>query len=325
MVNKDDRGKRIEYLDTARGILIILVVIGHTLLFSGGFDVVPYSYLMKAIYSFHMMAFFLISGFLFNKEKWCETSIVSFSKNRAFRLIVPYFFFEIVGAIIHALFDWGNKESVLTIVANILSQNVYVGADWYLPTLFCGEIILFLCCKYLNRIANIIIAIAGIIVVSLGQDYISGQILFITKRIILCASILLIGYHARSIFLAKKASWCTAGVSVVWLVCSQLNRTIFLHASIIGNVFLFLLAGLCGTYFILGLAEKVHVNLVKWLGTNTLPIMGTHQNIEYLISYFWGTSTSAAFIILSFLIMFVSELIIVPVLNLVCPFFVGKR
>lgn len=323
-MNKDTDGKRIEYLDTARGILIILVVLGHTLLFSGGAITEPYSYLMKAIYSFHMMAFFLISSFLFNKDKWCESTIISFCKNRALRLMVPYLFFETIGAVVHSIFNWGNPESFLMMAKNIFTQQVYVGADWYLPTLFVGELLLYVCCKYLHRSLNITVAVVGIIAIALGQDHINSQILCIFTRIILCISLLLIGFYVKAIFLSKKPIWCLLGACMVWLACSQLNRLTFLHAPIIGNVFLFLLAGFCGTYFILGISERIHAKLLKYLGNNTLPIMGTHQNIEYLISYFWGTSTSAIFIIVSFLLMFIPQFAIVPLLNKICPFLIGK-
>jgi len=324
-MNKNTVIKRIEYVDTARGVLIILVVFGHTLLFSGGAVTPPYSYIMKAIYSFHMTAFFLISGFLFNKEKWCNSSLASFCKNRALRLIVPYFFFETIGATIHTLFSWESRESILTIIKNILFQNVYIGADWYLPTLFCGEVLLFLCCKYLPKNVNIAIAIVGFLAVASAQGHINSQMLCIVTRTVLCASILLIGYYAQSCFLSVKPCWCVLGAFVVWIVSSQLNRLPFPHAAILGNVTLFLLSGFCGTYFVLAISEKAPVKFLKYLGNNTLPIMGIHQNIEYLIVFFWGTSTSAVFILLSFWIMFLPELFVVPLLNRICPFLIGKK
>lgn len=49
--------KRIEYLDYAKGIGIILVVLGHILI-KGNIKIY--------IYSFHMPLFFIISGYLFN-------------------------------------------------------------------------------------------------------------------------------------------------------------------------------------------------------------------------------------------------------------------
>lgn len=49
--------KRLDYIDVAKGILIICVVIAHV--FRG-------NYLHNFIHVFHVPAFFAISGFLFN-------------------------------------------------------------------------------------------------------------------------------------------------------------------------------------------------------------------------------------------------------------------
>lgn len=316
---------RIEYLDTAKGILIILVLFGHALMFSGGDSTGTYLYIRKAIYAFHMMAFFLMSGLLFNKEKWCNSSVIEYCINRTFRLIVPYFFFETIGAAVHVIFNWGNPDTILTIVINILSQRTYVGADWFLPTLFFGEILLFLCCKFFKTRVNIALAVIGMLVVSVIQYSITNiQILLILARTILCFSLLLIGYYTRSLLLSAKPWWCVLASCVLEISLSQINKPVFLHTAIVGNVVVFFVAGYCGTYFILGISEKIHSQFLKYLGKNTLPIMGTHQNIEYLIEYFWGTSTSTVFIVLTFLLMFITELLMVPLLNRFCPRLVGK-
>ena len=57
---------RIDSLDICKGILIILVVVGHAIEIV---DPAHKSYFIKLIYSFHMPAFFIISGFLFNTRK----------------------------------------------------------------------------------------------------------------------------------------------------------------------------------------------------------------------------------------------------------------
>ena len=66
---------RIEYVDSIRGFAIILVVIGHILLFSYG-DKPDNNWLFRLIYIFHMPLFFFISGYLTYKEK----SSVTFQK-----------------------------------------------------------------------------------------------------------------------------------------------------------------------------------------------------------------------------------------------------
>ncbi len=54
--------KRNEYLDYLKGLLISLVVLGHTIQVSKtNFDD---SFLFRVIYSFHMPFFFLVSGYL---------------------------------------------------------------------------------------------------------------------------------------------------------------------------------------------------------------------------------------------------------------------
>ena len=69
--------KRIEYIDIAKGIGIILMIIGHMPSIN--------DYLNRFIYSFHMPLFFIISGYFFKHKdnKQCIKSILK-------RLIVPY-------------------------------------------------------------------------------------------------------------------------------------------------------------------------------------------------------------------------------------------
>lgn len=59
------KNKRIDYLDIAKGIGILSVIIGHT------FDV---QYLSNFLYSFHMPLFFVLSGYFF-KEKDTKTIV----------------------------------------------------------------------------------------------------------------------------------------------------------------------------------------------------------------------------------------------------------
>lgn len=62
---------RIEYVDYAKAFLIILVVLGHELNYANpAYSIIPYAFLHGFINSFHMPAFFIITGILFNTEKW---------------------------------------------------------------------------------------------------------------------------------------------------------------------------------------------------------------------------------------------------------------
>ena len=74
--------KRIEYIDIARGIGILLVVMGHN-----DFGAIsPFAY--KVIYSFHMPLFFFLSGYFLNTS----IGFWNFFKKRFNSLLKPFFF-----------------------------------------------------------------------------------------------------------------------------------------------------------------------------------------------------------------------------------------
>lgn len=93
--------KRIEYLDTAKGIAIFLMVMGHTIAWNYSdwnfltlrpiFQTptqVQESLLWKLIYSFHMPLFFMISGYLNYKPQPIKKIITK----KIGRLLIPYIF-----------------------------------------------------------------------------------------------------------------------------------------------------------------------------------------------------------------------------------------
>lgn len=74
----EKRNKRLIYIDIAKGIGIVLMIIGHC-----GIDNHPY--IKNIIYCFHMPLFFIISGYFFKvrENKECIKNIWN-------RLIKPY-------------------------------------------------------------------------------------------------------------------------------------------------------------------------------------------------------------------------------------------
>lgn len=100
-----DKKKRIDYIDMAKGIGIILMIIGHM--------PVKNEYIKNLIYCFHMPLFFIISGYLFrykdNKE--CLKNIVK-------KLIVPYIVtcIAIIGYKIFRVILEGNFAAIPNII-----------------------------------------------------------------------------------------------------------------------------------------------------------------------------------------------------------------
>ena len=77
--------KRIEWIDVAKGICIVLMVVGHTRL--------P-SIISNWIWSFHMPFFFFISGMTFKVGNYKSLNFFLYRKLRT--LLVPFFVFSIL-------------------------------------------------------------------------------------------------------------------------------------------------------------------------------------------------------------------------------------
>ena len=75
--------KRLDYVDIAKGLGIILVVVGH---------ISPVKWLNQLIYTFHMPLFFLIAGMFFRTHNSTKELAVKYF----YRLIVPLLFFTLL-------------------------------------------------------------------------------------------------------------------------------------------------------------------------------------------------------------------------------------
>lgn len=125
---------RITWLDTCKGIGILLVIIGHT----------PIDPALRGIiYGFHMPLFFFISGFFFSIK---DGGIREFITSRVKYLLVPYFIFSIItfGIVVYIFkqpFTLGNLIS-----ETIISQRNNISFNqpmWFLTSLFTIEIIFY--------------------------------------------------------------------------------------------------------------------------------------------------------------------------------------
>lgn len=130
--------KRNEWLDVAKGIAIMLVVVGH----SASFDVSP-------IYWFHMPAFFMISGYFF-KPLDNLPSIKGWIIKRARQLFIPYLFFLVLISIIRYLFLFYQSELTLNGLLEDMGSVVVGGrffpsdfyvVMWFIPCLFFTQVL----------------------------------------------------------------------------------------------------------------------------------------------------------------------------------------
>ena len=161
--------KRIEWADYYKAFAILLVVIGHA---TGRFN--------GYIYQFHVAAFFFISGYLsqINKKSYDQIIIVKF-----FNLILPYIFYGICGLSLFAILQRNHLLQYVSSWKSIpaWSENVrnmfrglycdWLGATWFLLSLFAAYILAKICLVLDKNKAGIVYVIVAFFLYSMGYYY----------------------------------------------------------------------------------------------------------------------------------------------------------
>lgn len=138
---------RVQWIDFAKGVVIILVVILHA---------IPINKVSDFNCTFHMPFFFVMAGYLLNTAKWSRRWQDFKSKlNR--RLLVPYFLANFLwypvwfvacycfGVL--AIYDWAQLNPLKELLAIFIGNNytlgfgLILGPLWFLPCLLYAELI----------------------------------------------------------------------------------------------------------------------------------------------------------------------------------------
>lgn len=138
--------KRDVSLDVARGVCIILVVVGHILQFDTAMGIEQP--LFNFIYSFHMPVFMLLAGYSasFGRDKVNISSMNSFIIKKSKQLALP---FLVWGVLVMPVLV--NSKKVWEI--GDVFKNLMVSPDkgpWFLSSLWCIQLVYLLFCLLSN-------------------------------------------------------------------------------------------------------------------------------------------------------------------------------
>lgn len=287
----ENAGYRLAYIDIAKGILIILVVVGHVVTGSNFITKV----MIRVINSFHMPAFFIVTGILVNNDKLRTKSFWVFLKKKAVRLLVPYVVFELVGMLWQMFLLHQNTIDFSTVIRKILTVECYVGADWFLVALFFAEMLIYGIIKFTDKKWYIPIAVCSFLLMLYLPD--GMWILANSRKIFAALTFILIGMQWRALFTRDSmiyAMICTIGLLAG---CALNSGTPSINLRLFENPILFLICGICGTYVVLFVSRKMSgwrkfSKIFEQCGKASLMIMGTHQNVllPFFMKYRMWTS-----------------------------------
>ena len=154
--------ERIHQLDYLKGILILLMVTFHLQPVYENYPV-----LLAAVYTFHMAAFLIISGYLANIEK----DVPHFFRGM-YRLAIPYVVFETIHILL--VYFLGNAMHSNTSVTNLSLLGILdkilenpSNPYWYLHTLIISTVIYYFVYKVLKLKSMTAFIVTGLILYGL--------------------------------------------------------------------------------------------------------------------------------------------------------------
>lgn len=155
MVNGRNRS-----IDAVKGILIFLVVIGHVLLGTLDENIIRYT-----IYSFHMPAFFFVSGYLLDMERLAGRGYWSVLSKYWKRMLAEWSVAWLVYTayvLRHGNFDW------MDVVQNLYAPFYHL---WFVPALFVLITLLWLVFRLIrcNTVRFILLFALGLLTYNISN------------------------------------------------------------------------------------------------------------------------------------------------------------
>lgn len=267
--------KRIDWIDVAKGLAIILMIVGHT---------IPHNIIYMFIFSFHMPFFVILSGFTYKIPK-NEKDIKKRVRKYVKQLLIPYILTLIVYTIVLVFINdkltlfnilkqfcknllWGNGCDYTLFGINLKG----VSAIWFLIALFFSKLIFDIVNYKINNkniFDSIIIycffALLGIMI---------GKFIWLPQNLDLVLIFLLYLYigiifnkYKKDIEKFKIIVFIIC--FIIWTVCLGFNLNIELAIRSYPYGFLSVIESICGSYCTIELCKILNKNnMLKFIFIN---------------------------------------------------------
>ncbi len=197
--------ERIAWCDIYKGIVIMLVVIGHA---TGKFN--------QYIYQFHMAAFFFISGYTGHTR---DGSLFEKAVQKFYKLFVPYLSIGIAGIWVFWVFDKAGVlsrvsmanypesfQAALTAFLKLEFNCDWLGAMWFLPALFLAEMVFTIAARVFRK--DYWLVLFSFAVFFYGQKLSSSGTAHFSFDLACVAQVFyMYGYLAKKVPDKRKSSW----------------------------------------------------------------------------------------------------------------------
>ena len=293
--------KRIDYIDAAKGVGILLMILGHC------YYVGTVPGLSRVIYSFHMPLFFIISG-LFIKPLSLKEGVKKYAKAYLKPYLVACGLMLLLTIVLHLISGEGLVEPIKTALKSYLFASgstqgtaLYhdypkVGMIWFLFALFWG-------CLFYSLIKTLFTAKMDIVLFSILLffiGYCSSKYIRLPFSIQagLCSVVFIMsGNIIRQYGIVEKVLQSPKTIisimTIIWIVSALMLGGINMACNLYDEGIIQFPASIIATLLLFAACSKLKLRLSK-LGQSTLAILIGHQLFK---SYCWQTGFNLGCII----------------------------
>jgi acyltransferase len=332
---------RINWLDRARGIAIILVIIGHA-----NFP----EEIRTIVYAFHMPLFFFLSGFLLLKK---EENFNLFFVKKVKSLIIPYVSYNIILIIFYWLLWIISKSQdlyqnifckLIAIPMAIRIDDIYESRLWFLPCLFISNVLICALFKLFNKSLVALFA-AGLIfsLIGIGLNIKYDKLILpwsIDASLMICifiiVAIIIREKNLLNIILKKKFVVLYFLLYILFTYLNFLynnNKRIDIYEADYGNYLYFYITSFTGIFIVLKIAYNIGTNkMLEFFGKNSLIIYVTHyiyltfafQIVKYIPLIYNDTITKIISGLIVTLLCIIASIPTSKIINRFLPWSIGR-
>ena len=309
-MNKEIRN---EYADILKGIGILSIVLGHSCWFILNNNVPAGPF----VYTYHLMIFMFIIGYLFNCELFEKDKNYKYQYigKQIIKMLSLYFMYNLVFVLAHNSFVHLHMINDTYYHSKEILNNIFMGLEfqtkeqllsilWFIPMMLVAKIIFVILYSkniFNHRMTNIISI--GLLTGFIGSLLIlknASYLFFIQISIIavsfICLGIIYKRYEDKFKIIISNWSWMPSAV-VIFILLKQYTSWIDLSNNQLINPLMFYILSLLGIYFCLSLAKtisyfKTSRKITALIGRNSFHIMAMHlmiiKSIDISYAYLKG-------------------------------------
>ncbi|WP_421672468.1 acyltransferase family protein [Raoultella terrigena] len=269
---------RFDWVDTLKGIGIILVVAGH--IFG--------SYISGFIYLFHMPLFFFLAGYLYSPKP-----LKQYLKNKSSNLLIPYSKYLLFFTATSTTYMILNHDSISMILKSVIKSlyggnllTGWMGVFWFITVFFITQQLFNFSIVKLG-----IKKTSAIAIISLTLSYIASQFIKATTPLNIIVTLhafpfMCLGY----LFKTYKIKVNTMVVILTCVICiwffssHKVEMKFDMKQSLYGIPFISFITALALVVMAIIISSIIKCKPLEFIGVNSMSIMYIHQFIHLSIA-----------------------------------------